>query len=212
MFKKILLGATVLIAVLLAVVMAQPATYHIERSIQIAAPPDVVWAEISDFRRWQAWDPWEKADPNQQTTIEGKPGSVGHKSSWDGEKTGTGAMTVIKATRPSHLGMKLEFVEPFESQATTALDLASEGDGDGDGVTITWSMDGENDFAGKFFALVMDMNEMIGTEYEKGLIDLKRIAEENARKQKDVESGSEPTSTNGSIGVEHPSVEGTNKA
>ena len=78
MLKKIFIGVVVLIVVLVVVVMAQPSTYHVERSTHIKAPAEVVWAEISDFEKWKGWNPWEKSDPEQTTTIEGEPETVGH--------------------------------------------------------------------------------------------------------------------------------------
>ena len=68
--------------------------------------------------------------------------------------------------------------EPMASEALTDFAMTSEGDS----VTITWSMDGQNGFVGKFFTLIMGgMDGMIGDAYEEGLANLKQISEENAR-------------------------------
>ncbi len=173
MLKKILTGIVALVVLFVVVVMMQPSTYHIERSTQINAPAEVVWAELSDFNRWRGWNPWQKSDPEQKITITGTPAAVGHSSRWDGEKTGKGTMTISETAEPTRLMIRLHFAEPMESQANTAFEIEPLGEG----VKVTWSMDGENDFMGKLFDLIMGIEDMIGSAYEAGLADLKTIAE-----------------------------------
>jgi hypothetical protein len=43
-------------------------------------------------------------------------------------------------------------------------------------------MTGKHNFIAKAMCLFMSMNKMIGGQFEKGLADLKRIAEASARK------------------------------
>lgn len=178
MLKKILLGVAALVAILLVVAGVQPSEYHVERSTEIKAPPEIVWSQLSDFSRWKHWNAWEKEDPTQKTTVTGEPGKPGHKSSWSGEKTGRGSMEIVDAKAPTHLGIKLTFIEPMTGEAKTALDLS----GNGEMVNVTWSMDGTNDFMGKLFSLFMDMEQMIGSKYEEGLANVKGIAEVEAVK------------------------------
>jgi hypothetical protein len=55
MLKTILLcsagAATLGVVGVLALASQKPATFHIERSTVIAAPPETVFAHINDFRR-----------------------------------------------------------------------------------------------------------------------------------------------------------------
>ena len=46
---------------------------------------------------------------------------------------------------------------------------------------LTWSMDGENNFGSKAAGLFMDMEKMIGSDFEKGLADIKALAEVAAK-------------------------------
>lgn len=177
MLKKVLIAFAALIAVLLIVVSMQPAQYRVERSAQMQAPPDIVWAHISDFNTWKTWQPWWKS--SQKITIDGTPGVMGHRSSFEGEKMGKGGMEITDVKQPSHLGLKLVAIEPMAGEATLAFDLA----GGNDGTEVTWSMDGTNDFVHKFFSLVMNMDEMIGSKFEEGLADLKTIVEAEAKRQ-----------------------------
>jgi hypothetical protein len=177
--KKLLIGLLVLTALGAAYVATRPAAYHVERSVTINAPADVVWANVSDFNQWHAWNPWQKSDLAQTVTIAGAKGSPGHSSAWDGEKTGKGIMTVLKADAPSQLTIKLEFEVPMESVAMTQFAFSPKGSG----VKVTWSMDGENDFVGKAFDVLMDVENMIGKSYDSGLSNLKSIAEAKAKEQ-----------------------------
>jgi hypothetical protein len=137
----------------------------------------MIWAHVSDFNTWRTWQPWWKS--SQKITVDGTPGIVGHKSSWEGEKMGKGRMEITDVEQPNHLGLKLLAIEPMAGEATLAFDLA-EGN---DGTKVTWSMDGTNDFVDKFFSLVMNMDEMIGSKYKEGLADLKAIVEAEAKKK-----------------------------
>lgn len=177
MLKKVLIAVAALIAVLLIVVSMQPAQYRVERSAQMQAPPDIIWAHISDFNTWKTWQPWWKS--SQKITIDGTPGVMGHRSSFEGEKMGKGGMEITDVKQPNHLGLKLVAIEPMAGEATLAFDLA----GGNDGTEVTWSMDGTNDFVHKFFSLVMNMDEMIGSKFEEGLADLKTIVEAEAKRQ-----------------------------
>jgi len=177
MLKKISFGIAALILIFLGLVLMQPARYHVERSQVIEAPAELVWAEISDFSSWKGWSHWEKSDPSQKTIITGAPGQVGHKTVWEGEKTGQGSMSVTQAAAPKQLGIALRFKEPMSSEAVTEFNLVSVEEG----TKITWSMDGENGFMGKLFGLLMSMDQMIGLAYENSLRDLKVLVEEKAK-------------------------------
>ena len=203
MLKKILVGIVLLVAVFIVIMMMQPSNYHVERTARINAPAEIVWTQISDFEHWKAWNPWQKLDPEQRITISGDAGTVGHSSHWAGENTGKGTMTISEATEPSRLVINLDFDEPMESQAQTTLDV----DPQGDAVDVTWSIDGANDFMGKFFGLVMGMEDMIGSAYESGLADLKLIAEENAEKLAEAQTPDAADTGAASVGETAPAAQ-----
>lgn len=179
MLKKILIGVGVLVALLVVIVAAQPSEYHVERSLEMRAPAEVVWEQLSDFNAWSAWSPWHKMDPDQKTNVTGDAGAVGHTSSWDGEKSGKGSQEIVVADKPNRLGMRLVMLEPMPDEAKTGFKLERVGDG----TKVTWFIDGNNSFVKKFFALVMGMEEMLGGMFDEGLSDLKPIVEEKAMEQ-----------------------------
>jgi hypothetical protein len=156
------------------VVAMRPATFHIERSTKISAQPEIVFGLINDFHNWQGWSPWEKMDPAMKKTHSGAPAGTGAVYSWAGnDDVGEGRMT-ITGSRPSEVvEIKLEFLKPFEATNKTTFTVKPGGDGS----NVTWAMDGNNSFATKLVGLFMDMDSMIGKDFEKGLANMKQMAE-----------------------------------
>jgi uncharacterized protein YndB with AHSA1/START domain len=175
--KKILLVAAALLAVLLLVILTRPATYSVVRKAKVAAPPAEVYARLADFHRWEAWSPWAKLDPSMRTDFSGSDGTPGASYHWIGnDKVGEGRMTVLQTSPPERVVIKLEFMKPFASVATTTFTLAPAGHG----TEVAWLMEGENSFMGKAMVLVGGMDAMIGRDFEKGLAQLKAAAEAKA--------------------------------
>lgn len=178
MVKKILLGGAAAVAVLLlvlsVVVAMQPEDYRVERSAEMAAKPEVVFAQINDFHNWNGWSPWAKLDPNAKNTFEGPTSGEGAKFAWAGnDQVGEGQMTIVESKPSERILMKLEFIKPMAGVCDTEFVFK---DG-GEKTKVTWIMSGKNDFMGKAFSLVMDCDDMIGKDFEKGLASIKAIVE-----------------------------------
>lgn len=178
MIKKILLTVVAIVAVLVAGVLGlaatKPDTFVVERSATIKAPPETVYALLSDFRQWEAWSPWDKLDPAMTRTYEGAPSGVGAVYAWKGnDKAGAGRMEITEAVAPSTIAIKLDFLVPFEAHNVTEFTLTP----DGDAQKLTWKMSGPQPFVSKVFGVFMNMDAMIGKDFETGLAALKAIAE-----------------------------------
>jgi len=174
MVKKVLLAVAALLLILVAVVATRPARFRVERSLVMAAPPDALYAQVADFRRWEGWSPWAKLDPAMKTTYTGTPGEVGATYAWAGDdKVGEGRMTILELHPPGQVKVKLEFLKPFQATNETTFDLTAEPGG----TRVVWSMRGENGFIGKAMSLVMDMDRMVGADFEKGLAQLQRAGQ-----------------------------------
>lgn len=177
MLKKILIGLGVVFALLLVAISLQPATFHVERSTNISAPPEAAFAQVNDFHAWHNWSPWEKLDPSMKRTFDGAPSGVGAKYAWVGNKeVGEGRMT-IEESSPSKIAIKLEFLKPFEATNTATFTFSKTAEG----TKATWAMDGNNNFFSKAMHLVMDMDKMIGPDFERGLAGIKTAAEAAAK-------------------------------
>lgn len=174
MLKKLLLGLGVLIALLVVVVATRPAAFRIERSTQIDAPADVVFAQVNDFKRWDAWSPWAKLDPSMTTTIDGAAQGVGATYAWSGNsQVGEGRMTITESRPNEKIGVRLQFIKPWQATNTATFRF----DSLGQATKVTWVMEGTNNFIGKAVGLFMDMDAMIGKEFDKGLAQMKSVSE-----------------------------------
>ncbi|WP_153822957.1 SRPBCC family protein [Polyangium spumosum] len=180
------IGLGAVIVVLLVLILLQPSTYRVERHATVAAPVDVVFDQVEDFRKWGPWLPWAKLDPQMKTTFGGTQGAVGATYAWEGnDDVGSGRMTVTAIKPNERIDIELAFIEPFASKADNGFTVEAAGQE----TKITWFMAGTNDFMGKAFCLFMDMDAMIGKDFEKGLADLKRVAEEAAKAPKPADAG-----------------------
>ena len=178
MFKKILLwtviGLVVLVAVLAGVIALQPESYSISRSTTIAAAPETVFAQVNDFHKWDAWSPWAKLDPDTKYTYEGPSAGTGAIVNWSGnDKVGEGRMTLLESKPDELIRIKLEFFKPFAGVADSEFKFEPQSDK----TKVTWTMAGHNNFIGKAFSLVMNMDKTLGGEFEKGLANLKSTVE-----------------------------------
>jgi Polyketide cyclase / dehydrase and lipid transport len=181
MFKRILIVVVVLIAGFVAFAATRPGSYRVERSAKIDAPAALVFAQLEDLKAWSAWSPWEGKDPLMKKTFEGPAKGVGAGYAWQGnDKVGEGKMTITDSRPPSELKLRLEFIKPFAAVATTELTVQPESAGVSN---VTWAMEGTNNLIAKMFGLFMNMDTMIGNDFDKGLAGLKQVAETEARKQ-----------------------------
>ena len=174
MIKKILIGLVIVIVILVVIIALQPKHYHIERSTTINAAPATVFAQVNDFHKWDAWSPWAKMDPAMKANYDGAPAGAGAGYSWVGNsQVGEGRMTITESHPPDRINIKLEFIKPFAATDTTVFPLKPQGNQ----TTVLWSLDGDNNFIGKAFGLVMSMDKMVGNDFDRGLAQLKSVSE-----------------------------------
>jgi hypothetical protein len=174
MFKKILLVLAVVVVIFLIIVATRLADFRVSRSATIAAPPPVVFAQVNDFHQWEAWNPWGKLDPSMKLTYEGPTSGKGAVYSWVGNKdVGEGRMTITES-RPSDLILiNLEFFKPMAGVSLSEFTFKPEGHQ----TVVTWTMTGKNNFIAKAMCMFMNMDKMIGGQFEKGLAAMKTVAE-----------------------------------
>jgi hypothetical protein len=174
MIIYILIAVAVSIAGLVLVVARQPTDFRISRSATIPAPASILFEEVNDFHKWEAWSPWAKLDPHAKNTFEGAPSGAGAIFRWVGNnQVGQGGMTIMESKPSQLIRIKLEFLKPF--QATHSAEFTFKPSGDQ--TLVTWSMSGKNSFASKAFVLLMNCDKMIGSQFEKGLENLGSVVE-----------------------------------
>ena len=175
---RIVAYAAAAIAIVVAGILlygaTRPDTFRVQRTVNIKAPPDRIFALIDDLHGWAAWSPYEKKDPAMRRAFSGESRGKGAVYEWDGNNNvGKGRMEVVKSTPPSRIAIKLDFIKPFEGHNTAEFTLEPKGDN----TIVTWAMYGPSAFMMKVMGIFMSMDTMIGKDFEAGLASLKALAE-----------------------------------
>jgi len=179
MLKIILISIAVIIVVFVVVVSLRPADFKVTRSAAIGAPPEVVFPLVNELRKWEGWSPWAKLDPNAKSTFEGPAAGVGASMAWAGNmQVGEGRMTITESRPNEFVCFRLEFIKPMAGTNTAEFTFKPEGKQ----TTVTWSMEGKNNFMAKAFGLFVNCDKMVGGQFEKGLESMKSLAESPAKK------------------------------
>ncbi len=168
------LGAAV--AGLLGYAASRPDTFRMERRTTVAAPPEAILAHINDFRRWADWSPYDKLDPEMKKTYGGAPSGPGATYAWEGNgKAGAGQMTLLEST-PTRTTIDLAFTRPFKARNRTEFTLEPRGAS----TDVTWSMQGPQPFINKLIGVLINMDKLVGKDFDAGLASLKALAERQA--------------------------------
>jgi carbon monoxide dehydrogenase subunit G len=174
MLKIIGIVIVVLIAAVLIFAATKPDTFRVQRAASIKAPPEKVFALINDFNRWGAWSPWEKKDPAMKRSFGAVTSGKGAEYAWEGNKdVGQGRMEIAESVAPSKVALKLDFVKPFEAHNLVEFTLEPKGDT----TNVTWAIQGDTPYFAKIIHVFINMDKMVGKDFEIGLANLKAIAE-----------------------------------
>jgi uncharacterized protein YndB with AHSA1/START domain len=178
MLKKILLGLAAVLAIILIAAAFQPSEFSVKRSLAIAAPPAALFDQVNDHRKFLVWNPWMKLDPNVKNTFSGPATGVGSVCSWEGNRdVGAGSSTIIESKPGELVRLRMDWKEPMEGTSTVDFTFKPEGDR----TLVTWHIYGSNNYLSKIMCLFMDMDKMIGGQFEVGLANLKALVEGGAK-------------------------------
>ena len=174
MLKIVGIILLVLLGALLLMASRQPDAFAIERSVVMAAPAAKIFPRVADLHQWGSWSPYEKFDPHMKKVFNGTPGAAGASYYWRGNaKAGEGTFTVRELMPPSKVTMQLDMLKPIEGHNVVEFNFEPT---DG-GTRVTWAMRGANTFLSKTLGLFMNMDTMIGKDFENGLASLKTQVE-----------------------------------
>jgi hypothetical protein len=175
-FFVIVVGAIVLAVAGIAGYAAatQPDTFRVSRSLDMQAPPEKIYAILTDFRRSGEWSPYEKLDPDMKRSFNGAATGKGAVYEWDGDSNaGAGRMEIAEAVPAQSVTLKLDFKRPFEASNVVDYKLAPKGPA----TNVSWAMHGPMPFISKVMCVFVDLDKMIGKDFEQGLQNLKVLAE-----------------------------------
>ena len=170
--KRIAISLLALIVILAVVGFFLPSHFKVERSAEIAAPAEKIYALIEAPREWKKWAIWNQRDPTMQITYSGPEQGQGAAWSWQSKSEGSGSMTFTRAEAPKLIEYKLSFPE-FGTTATGKLEFTPTGSG----TKISWSNEGDLGInpINRYFGLMME--SWVGKDFEAGLANLKALAE-----------------------------------
>jgi hypothetical protein len=177
MFEVIATIAAVLaiaIAAILIVAAGKPNTFSVERAISVKAPPEKIFPLINDFHQWVSWSPYENKDPAMKRSYSGAECGKGAVYGWEGNSNvGAGRMEILEMSAPSKILIKLDFFKPFEGHNTAEFTMLPQGDA----TNLNWVMRGPAPFISKLMQVFMNLDHMIGKDFEVGLANLKKLTE-----------------------------------
>ncbi len=177
MFEIIAVIAVVLaiaIAAVLILAATRPDRFSVQRATTVNAPAEKIFPLISDFHQWAGWSPYEHKDPAMKRAYSGAASGKGAVYAWDGNRNvGSGRMEILDASAPAKIVIKLDFFTPFEGHNTAEFTMLPQGDG----TNLTWLMYGPAPFMAKIMHVFMNIDNMVGKDFEIGLANLKRLAE-----------------------------------
>jgi Polyketide cyclase / dehydrase and lipid transport len=182
MFEVIAIVAVLLaigIAAVLILAATKPDTFSVERAIDIKAAPDRIFPLINDFHQWVSWSPYEAKDPAMKRSYSGAESGKGAVYGWDGNSNvGSGRMEILETqiletALPSKILIKLDFFKPFEGHNTAEFTMLPQGDA----THLAWVMRGPAPFISKLMQVFMNLDHMIGKDFEVGLANLKKLTE-----------------------------------
>ena len=173
MIKTVAIAIFVLIAIVLVYAATKPNTFHVERSVNIKASPDRIFAFINDFHQWNDWTPYNK-DPGMKKTFSENASGKGATYAWEGNKdVGKGDIAITESSPPARIAFDLHMIEPFEGRNHVVFALNAAGDS----TNVTWSLDDTQAYFVRLMGVFVNMDKMIGKDFETGLARLKSVAE-----------------------------------
>ena len=172
--RLIWLGLGLLSLVALVGLFLLPTRWSVERQVEIAAPPERIYAELDDLRAWQRWSPWqENAYPDLVFRYAGPPRGEGAEVSWNSEATGDGRLRIEESVPPRELTFSMAF-QQGRINARDTLRLEPLGDGR---TRVVWSDEGSlgRTLLGRLSLPVIERS--MGRDLERGLAQLAAVVE-----------------------------------
>jgi hypothetical protein len=170
----IALIVVVFIVVVLVLAATKPATFEVRRSLSMPASADKIFAVVNDFHRWPEWSPYEKLDPTMKRSLSGAASGKGAIYEWTGNnKAGAGRMEIVESQAPGKVGIQLDFSKPFVAHNLAEFTMQPQGDS----TSVTWAMRGPAPFANKLMQVFINLDKMIGKDFEAGLQNLKTLTQ-----------------------------------
>lgn len=177
MLKSIALILALAVAALLLYATTRPDTFAVQRSAVIQAKADRLFPLIDDLHQFNTWNPYAQKDPAMQLSYRGPASGPGAAFDFAGNQdAGKGSVEITGGQAPTRVGMRLHMIEPFEGRNEIEFTLTPQGS-QGEATLVTWAMHGPSPYISKLVGIFLNMDQMIGRDFEAGLARLKAVAE-----------------------------------
>ncbi len=109
-----------------------------------------------------------------RTTYGPVRAGLGATMGWEGNgQVGKGNMSIVESSASERVVYRLQFEKPFKATNHASFTLTPVIDG----TELIWAMEGPSPLVSKIMDLLMNMDSMIGRDFEAGLANLKRLVE-----------------------------------
>lgn len=183
--------AAVIIAVAIAAVLVlatmRADDFRVARSITINASPERIFPLINDIKTLDTWNPFARQE-GVKSNYSGPAAGPGATNAFSGSG-GTGRLSIVSSKPPSEVVMQLVMEKPIAGDNHIVFSITPAGQGANAASQVpsqvssqvsskvSWSMSGRMAYIAKVIGLFVSMDVMIGGQFEKGLRDLKVLAE-----------------------------------
>jgi len=162
------------IAGVLVIAATRPDTFEVRRTVIVSATPERIFPLINDLHAFNTWNPYEKKDPGINGRYGGAPSGKGATYAFQGDKhVGSGRIEIVESKPASKVTMLLRMFEPFEVSNVVEFMLEPHGES----TDVTWAMRGRVPYVAKIVHVFVDVDSMVGRDFEAGLTELKSISE-----------------------------------
>jgi hypothetical protein len=163
-----------IVAAFLFYVIRKPDSFAVQRQISINAMPVDIFPWINNLKNMNQWNPWSTQDAKSVISYEGPEEGPGAAYAWAGGKMGQGRFQIVDVKLPTEINCRLLMIKPMAANNVVNFSLApSSGP-----TTVTWRMSGKNGFVSKLMHTIVNMDKMVGRDFERGLANLKALVEQ----------------------------------
>ncbi len=178
MILDIILIVIVVVAFAVAGVILFAATrpdhFRVERSLDINAPAEKIFPVLTDLKQQRLWSPWDQMDPDMKRTYSGADRGVNAVYEWDSKRMRSAGRQEITDLKPNEkIDINLDFFRPFKASNKTEFVLRPASSG----TNVTWAMSGPMPLLHRVMGFIFCSDKMVAREFDKGLVQLKAIAE-----------------------------------
>lgn len=174
--KRIGLGVLGFVSAILVIAAFVPKEMKALKTVVIQQPKSLVYSYVVLLKNQENYSKWATMDKDMTKSFRGSDGTVGFVSAWESknEEVGKGEQEITAIQPGTRIDYALRFMEPFESKATSYMQLEEV---NATTTKVTWGFESEMAYPMNIMKLFVDMDEMIGADFQYGLDKLKTILE-----------------------------------